>query len=754
MKKRLLRITAVLLVITLLAAQGIIAASATVSNDEIVGDGWSIRNRTLFITKDSLKCNEEEGLNSDDYDKVDISDGVKVMPTGLSKSITYIKFPSGIKGIYEGMISDCYNLTEIKLPGGLQVIGDRAFKDCTSLKHIVIPDTVKYIGRFAFYRCVSLEIVMFPISAEICELAFADCVNLHRVYTRYCKVHKYAFGYCYRGYRCWADCLPNFQYEVYNEETGMYSYTDGFSWRSTVSGESDKSEYLDVYEIVEMGFDRNMDFPGASLSNDSLNTYGYLYLQKYGGGCNVTSPSFYTSFGAFSKGNVDDYNYYGGYFSDYDLVEHDIEKRYGWVFSPYFDRSYAESYNNEVLAGLMYDYGIYSGDEYMERNPDVYPWSSTSSNYQTPITYIKSAADFVNAILDNVPSMKFRADLYYDDIVREFNKKNVSKYQYYSGIIEGEGHKIKGITDAFLNVNDGVIVNLTLQFEDTPDDTDDKAGHVTAASPDENNRTDFGYICNVNRGQIYNCSVICDLSADNGTKNVGGICGTNTGTICGCSYTGSINATNAEKVGGIVGFNDGGMLMNAVSNAMITADSTDAVCAGGVAGQIGDGSYIVDCESHQELNASASKVYAGGISGSVNENCTISGNSSDAAINVTGDTADIGGIAGRSLSAVSADVNEYSGNIQYQCDKVNADELVGNDLGAEGSGVTYVIGDANQDGTLNILDVTTIQRHVAEFEFLTGDAFLAADVNKDGNVTIEDATRMQRYFAEFDVVLV
>ena len=212
-----------------------------------------------------------------------------------------------------------------------------------------------------------------------------------------------------------------------------------------------------------MGFDREMDFPGANLREDPLYIYGGLYLQKYGGGCNVTSPSFDVSAGAFS-----------------DEVEQDIEKRYGWFFSPYFWGSYERwgnylrDYNNNVLGDLIYDYGIYSGDEYMERNPDVYPWSSTSSNYQTPITYIKSAADFVNAILDNVPSMKFRADLYYDDIVREFNKKNVSKYQYYSGIIEGEGHKIKGITDAFLDVNDGVIVNLTLQFEDTPDDTEIK----------------------------------------------------------------------------------------------------------------------------------------------------------------------------------------------------------------------------------------------------------------------------------------
>lgn len=63
-----------------------------------------------------------------------------------------------------------------------------------------------------------------------------------------------------------------------------------------------------------------------------------------------------------------------------------------------------------------------------------------------------------------------------------------------------------------------------------------------------------------------------------------------------------------------------------------------------------------------------------------------------------------------------------------------------------------VLGDANNDGVINISDVTAIQRHVAEMQQLDGIRFTAADVNQDGKVEIADATAMQMYFAEYDLL--
>ena len=61
------------------------------------------------------------------------------------------------------------------------------------------------------------------------------------------------------------------------------------------------------------------------------------------------------------------------------------------------------------------------------------------------------------------------------------------------------------------------------------------------------------------------------------------------------------------------------------------------------------------------------------------------------------------------------------------------------------------LGDANGDGSVNINDVTMIQRHLAELETLEGIYLHAADANQDGTVDIADATTLQMYLAEYDI---
>lgn len=63
-----------------------------------------------------------------------------------------------------------------------------------------------------------------------------------------------------------------------------------------------------------------------------------------------------------------------------------------------------------------------------------------------------------------------------------------------------------------------------------------------------------------------------------------------------------------------------------------------------------------------------------------------------------------------------------------------------------------ILGDANGDGSVNINDVTTIQRYLAEMDTLEGIFLHAADVNQDGKVDIEDATAIQMYLAEYEMV--
>ena len=61
------------------------------------------------------------------------------------------------------------------------------------------------------------------------------------------------------------------------------------------------------------------------------------------------------------------------------------------------------------------------------------------------------------------------------------------------------------------------------------------------------------------------------------------------------------------------------------------------------------------------------------------------------------------------------------------------------------------LGDANGDGSVNINDVTQIQRHLAELESLEGIYLHAADANQDGTLDISDATTLQMYLAKYDI---
>ncbi len=60
-----------------------------------------------------------------------------------------------------------------------------------------------------------------------------------------------------------------------------------------------------------------------------------------------------------------------------------------------------------------------------------------------------------------------------------------------------------------------------------------------------------------------------------------------------------------------------------------------------------------------------------------------------------------------------------------------------------------ILGDADGSGIVDIIDVTTIQRHISELELLEGGALLAADVNGDGEITVADATEIQAWLAGY-----
>ncbi len=89
--------------------------------------------------------------------------------------------PDGVLTIGDYAFS-CCDLTSINIPQTVTTIGDNAFQYCSSLTSITIPSTVTSIGNNAFYGCSSLTSVTIPNSVtSISESAFSGCSGLTSV---------------------------------------------------------------------------------------------------------------------------------------------------------------------------------------------------------------------------------------------------------------------------------------------------------------------------------------------------------------------------------------------------------------------------------------------------------------------------------------------------------------------------------------------------------------------------------------------
>ena len=85
---------------------------------------------------------------------------------------------------------------------------------------------------------------------------------------------------------------------------------------------------------------------------------------------------------------------------------------------------------------------------------------------------------------------------------------------------------------------------------------------------------------------------------------------------------------------------------------------------------------------------------------------------------------------------------------KFLCILLSAVLLFGTAVVASADKNSLILGDADLDSAVTILDATRIQRAVADLDTLNEQATLAADVDLDEEVTIIDATRIQRHVAE------
>ncbi len=97
-------------------------------------------------------------------------------------SLASFKVPENITEIQEGTFYGCTSLSGIDFPEKLKKIGSNAFKSCSSLRSAVIPDGVTEIGDSAFAYCDKLSSVKLPSSLTSLEgYVFSNCSSLEAI---------------------------------------------------------------------------------------------------------------------------------------------------------------------------------------------------------------------------------------------------------------------------------------------------------------------------------------------------------------------------------------------------------------------------------------------------------------------------------------------------------------------------------------------------------------------------------------------
>ena len=154
--------------------------SVTSIGNDAFGDCGNLTDITIPDSVTSIGDYTFYGCKS--LTSVTIPDSVKSVGQSAfeyCESLTSITIPCSVTSIGNDAFGFCENLTNITIPDSVTSIGDYTFYGCTSLTSITIPNSVTSIGNYTFYGCTSLTSITIPDSViSIGWCAFYDCASL------------------------------------------------------------------------------------------------------------------------------------------------------------------------------------------------------------------------------------------------------------------------------------------------------------------------------------------------------------------------------------------------------------------------------------------------------------------------------------------------------------------------------------------------------------------------------------------------
>ena len=97
-------------------------------------------------------------------------------------NISTINFGDSVQRIPAHFVCGLENMKSLTIPNSVTSIGDYAFDGCFGLTNITFGESLEIIGNSAFYGCEGLTSLVFPQSlTSIQEKAFRDCSNIVNV---------------------------------------------------------------------------------------------------------------------------------------------------------------------------------------------------------------------------------------------------------------------------------------------------------------------------------------------------------------------------------------------------------------------------------------------------------------------------------------------------------------------------------------------------------------------------------------------
>ena len=109
--------------------------------------------------------------------------------------------PDSVESIGEYAFYECTGLKSVDLPGSLSSIGNNAFSGCTGLNSVNLSGSLTSIGESAFSGCTGLTNIGIPdCVTSIGDYAFSGCTGLTRVSVgkAVTSIGQFAFSYCTR----------------------------------------------------------------------------------------------------------------------------------------------------------------------------------------------------------------------------------------------------------------------------------------------------------------------------------------------------------------------------------------------------------------------------------------------------------------------------------------------------------------------------------------------------------------------------